>query len=286
MGPAIRVENRCRGVDAGPDRAGLVGVDLDTGPLAEDDGVADLLQQFAGFAGEDFVGADVVRLPVDDDLAAVQGDPVVRIGEVLGEQPPVGAAVRRHVQCPLGDFGPVAFHHDALQLADELDVSQRVGVVAGALGVEVVEVQCLLEDRGVELRGADADHHGVVVHHVISANLTGGVRQALRVGGGGPQQQGRGVDRAAGHDDDPRLHVDLGAVADDLDTGGVATCGIGQHPLDVAVGEQLDGAGRDGRPHAGDVGVRLRRDQAGKPVAGLAPDAAAAIAQVDTQRDV
>ena len=70
-------------------------------PSVNTNRVAHLADQPAGLADQDLVSANVVGYPGDFDAAiASQGDPVLGVGQILGEQPPVDAAPSRHVERP------------------------------------------------------------------------------------------------------------------------------------------------------------------------------------------
>ena len=212
------------GIGAEPAGAGLVGdagdgdvhvhveVLVEHVVLGEADVVEQLLQLVVQPVGLVVVGRRVGEVDV---AVAVDGDPVVRLGEVLGGEPEVegvaGDLGQREVRGQLGELGFLALHRFGVGLADHLDVAGRP-VVVGRPEVEVVEPDRLLEDGVVGFLG-QGDDRLAVVEHVVAADLVGAVGEAVGVlvVRRAQQQLGR-VRRARRHDDDV-AGVDLGVAA-------------------------------------------------------------------------
>ena len=104
--------------------------------------------------------------------------------------------------------------HLLRHLAEHLDVPEGI-LEARRAEIEVVDAERLLKLGGVHLL-ADGDHGGVQVAHVVAAELPRAVREPARMLiTRRREQQRRGVDGAARHDDDVgrellALAVDLG----------------------------------------------------------------------------
>ncbi len=140
-----------------------------------------------------------------DAAVAIDGDPIVGLGQILGRQPEIDGVAGDFVQGAIGRqrgqqrlLGPV---HSAQRLADHLDIAHRVGEVRHAK-IEVVQRQGLLEHRVVG-RQRQRQHRLAVVKHVVAADLVRAVGQPVGMAVvGRAQQQRRGIGGAAGNDDD------------------------------------------------------------------------------------
>jgi hypothetical protein len=79
-----------------PERAALMRVRGDPHLAVEQHRIACSAQHGLGVAHQPIVSRQVIGSPMDDDLpAAVDSDPVRRIGQILAHHPPIDTALRR-----------------------------------------------------------------------------------------------------------------------------------------------------------------------------------------------
>ena len=238
--------------------------------------VEDLLQLLIQPVGLGVVGRGVGQVDV---AVSVGGDPVVRLGKVLGGEPEVhrvpGDIRQRPFRREHGEFRLLAAHGLRVGLADHLDVAHRPLVVFGG-EVEVVDPQGLLKDRVVRLL-RQRHHRLAVVEHVVASHLVRAVRQPPRVGLGGRVEQDLGAVRGTGAD-----RHDVGAVrspvtvAGDDNSGDAAPGGVGLQPGHLGPRQQRDVVPAEHRPDRDHLGIRLRVHQTGITVTPRAADTGAA----------
>ena len=111
MATAVRIENAVRWICASDGSAAHVGVGGDAHSLSEHDRVAGFADHAADSFDQLVVRRSVVRRPVDHDLVAVDDDPVVQSGQVLGGEIDVQAAIGDHLQRPQWRPGARRFDH-------------------------------------------------------------------------------------------------------------------------------------------------------------------------------
>ena len=228
----------------------------------------------------------VVRRVAELDAAvAAQGQPILRLGQILGSEPEVEGVLRHEIQGEARDeLRRAGGEHVAIGLADEGDVPHGVLPVLRFV-VEVVERQGFLEHRGVRA-ARHREQHRVQVAHVVASHLPGTVGETLRVAiAGGAQEQSRRVDGAAGDDDEVGAVALRFAVAQHVDASHLAAARARGEPHHDGAGEQRDVPVFQGRIDAADLGIGLRLHQTGMAVAGGAADAAAAAAVLFVQHD-
>ena len=186
----------------------------------------------------------VVRRVAQHDVAvAVEGDPVVGVGQVLDGQPEVdgvrGDVAEREGRRQLGLDRLLPAVHRGRRLADHLQVAHRE-VEVGVAEVVVVEPQRLLEPGVVGL-GRHRQEGPAVVEDVVAADLVRAVGQAVRVAVvGAGEQQLRRVGRAGGDHDDVAGEALLLAVDVGDDRGHRATGRVGLEPAYDGVADEVD----------------------------------------------
>src|SRR2546422_5843303 len=250
-----------------------------------------LLHQALELLDQALVALLIVRLVGEDDVAGpVEGDTVIRVREILGGEPEVQRVLGHELERPARrDRRRAGLERVPIELADKGNVAHRELPLLRA-EVEIVQRECLLEDRRVGTLG-EGHEHRVDMAHVVAPHDVRAVGQALRVLViGRAQQERRRVDGAGRHDDDVgRIRLGGTLTLDDhpLD---VTARGTGLETRDVRAREQLHVGMLEGGVDAEHLGVRLRIDETGMPVAGLAANAAAGsgvpLVQHHAERDV
>ena len=225
----------------------------------------------------------VVRLPVYDHLAVGrQLDAVVGIGQVLGHDPPVHAAVGHALQDRLGHERLRGGEHARLQLAEQLDVAHGIGKVR-PFEVEIIDRHRLLENGRIAAQGIDGHQRRIVVHHVIASQQPRRIRQPVgMLVVGRTHEQQRRVDRTARHDKAVGIDDDPLAAALQFYPDHAPPRVVREQPVGERIRPQRDRRALQRRSHAVDVALALGQHLARKAVARLAADTAPAIAQVDT----
>ena len=172
--------------------------------LGHADVVQDLLQLFVEALGLLVVCCRVGQV---HGALAVERDPVLGPGEVLGGQPEVhgvgGDVGQAPVRCQQREVGLLPLHGLRVGLADHLDVAQRI-VEVRAAEVEVVQPERLLEGG---LVGFLAQRHDrfEIWRLVIPPDLIRAVGQPARMGVTRRRQQQPGLVGGPGRD-----HHDVG----------------------------------------------------------------------------
>ena len=232
--------------------------------LGHPDVVQDLPELLVEPVGLGRVGRGVSQMHA---AVVVDRHPVVRLGDVLRDQPEVDGVASDIGQAPvrrqLGELGLLALHRLRVGLPAHLDVAERP-FAAIAREVEVVQAESLLEHRVVPLLTERYDGLAVVIH-VVAADLPRTVGQALRMPVRGRPEQDRGaVRRPGGHRHDvPLVHL-VAAAAADHDQGDAPSGRICLEALRLRVHQQ----GHAGTTRPRTVSWRRRRSSA--PAAGTA----------------
>src|SRR3989475_340849 len=235
-----------------------------------------LLHQILELLGQASVPLLVVRLVAEDDVAGpVEGDAVVRVREILGGEPEVQRVLGHELERPARrDRRRAGLERVPVELPDKGDVAHRELPLLRA-EVEIVQRECLLEDRRVGTLG-EGHEHRVDMAHVVAPHDVRAVGQALRVLViGRAQQERRRVDGAGRHDDDVgRIRLGGALTLDDHPLH-VTARGTGLETRDVRARQQRDVGMFESGVDAEHLGVRFRIDETGMSVARLAANAAA-----------
>ena len=174
--------------------------------------------------------------------------------------------------------------HGTLELAEHLQVAQRIRVVRSG-EIPVVEAQRLLEVDRVAASRVHAEEEGAVVDHVVAADQIRGVGQAPRMPVGSRlEQQGGGVDGAAGHDEPAGPDAQWFSVAHGDGLGDVPAVRRRVQPLHDGASEQPYRRAPKCRPDAAGLGIALGPERTGEAVAGSLSDAGAAGADIHADR--
>ena len=182
MRAAERIEHGPLRIGAEAERAALMRGVLLLVRVRDHDPEPELPQDALHFGHEALVADDVVRLVVQPDAAVGrQRDAVVLAREVLGDREPVHAARDPGLVRPERNPRHDRLRHHAVRASLRLNLAERVGHVAGAAQIVVVDRHRLLKHGVVFLERMEPLHHRREMRHVAAADQAGGVRETIRV---------------------------------------------------------------------------------------------------------
>jgi hypothetical protein len=115
----------------------------------------------------------------NDSAARIDRDPIVRVRQIFGHHPPIDASLGEGSQQRPRDPPLVCRKHSGLELPEQLQVPERVGMVPFAVQVKIIHRHCLLEHRRVFPKWINRHKRRVVVHHIIAADQSGPVGQTI-----------------------------------------------------------------------------------------------------------
>ncbi|MCG3163383.1 MAG: hypothetical protein JMDDDDMK_04780 [Acidobacteria bacterium] len=146
----------------------------------------------------------VGRVREDNVALTVDGDAIVRIGQVFGSQPEIERMPGHQIQREAGGDGRRARRErHAVELADERDVAHREFPILRS-EIEIVQAERLLKRRRVRAF-RNGKQHRIDVAHVMPPDRVAGIGQPARMFvARRTQQQRRRIDRAARNRDDAR----------------------------------------------------------------------------------
>ena len=214
----------------------------------------------------------------NDPLVAFNAYLVFRVRQILRRQPPINRVLRDLLDRERRVFVFVTAEAFDNRLAHQLNVAHRK-FVARFTPIKVVDRHCLLELRRIGLECRNPDERTEDVLHQVATDEAGRIvcQSARMLVIRRAQQQRRRVHRAAGNHDRVAREDGLLAFHFGHDAGDFATRRARVEAQHLCFGDDRDVGLLHHRPDGDDVGIRLRADQTGIAVAGVATDARAEV---------